>query len=124
MAATPVAVESSAPVVVSLPTENVEIQDAPVSASLAVGLNVTYENVVSIEQQLVLGTLKLEDSDLAVSKEQADILVPLYTNLKTIMESMKPGYGEQGDSASVRPRMSVQKRRYRLMRSSKKFGSP
>jgi len=82
MAATPVAVESSAPVVVSLPTENVEIQDAPVSASLAVGLNVTFENAVSIEQQLVLGTLKLEDSDLAVSKEQADILVPLYTKLK------------------------------------------
>jgi hypothetical protein len=51
-----------------------------------------------------LGTLKLEGTDLAISKEQAGILIPLYTNLKTIVESMMPAQGEQGgDPSSAQP---------------------
>jgi hypothetical protein len=104
-AAVPATVPTSAPVVESAPTEAVTTaaQAAPVSAPAAVELNATYENAVSIEQQLILGTFKLEGTNLVVSKEQASTLIPLYTNLKTIMESMMPAQGAQGDPVSAQP---------------------
>jgi hypothetical protein len=104
-AAAPVTVATSAPIVQSAPTAEVSVaaQAAPVSAPAAVELNATYENSVSIEQQLVLGMFKLDGTPLAVSKEQAASLIPLYTNLKTIVESMMPAQGDQGDPASAQP---------------------
>jgi hypothetical protein len=94
---------TSAPIVESAPTAKAATaaQAAPVSAPAAVELNATYENAVSVEQQLILGTLKLEGTNLAVSKEQAGVLIPLYTNLKTIAESMMPAQGAQGDPANA-----------------------
>lgn len=104
-AATPVAVETSAPVAVSVPVDDATTQPeaAAQTTSAAVELNTTYENAVSVEQQLILGTFKLEGTDLAVSKDQAGILIPLYSNLKTIVESMMPAQGAQGDPASAQP---------------------
>jgi hypothetical protein len=103
-AAAPVAVATSVPIIESVPSEAATAaQAAPISAAATVELNAEYENAVSIEQQLLLGTFKLEGTNLAVSKEQASVLVPLYTNLKAIMESMMPAQGVQGDPASAQP---------------------
>ena len=102
-AATPVAVATVAPVIESAPSVEAPEQAAPVSAPAAVELNATYENAVSIEEQLMVGAFKLEGTNLAISKEQANILIPLYTNLKTIVESMMPAQGAQGDPASAQP---------------------
>ena len=98
--ATPMAVETSAPAIQPAPTEETATQPAPVSAPAAVELSTTYENAVSVEQQLILGTLKLEGESLAVSKEQTAVLIPLYTKLKTIVESMIPAQGTQGGPGS------------------------
>ncbi|MBL8076609.1 MAG: hypothetical protein JNM55_01490 [Anaerolineales bacterium] len=76
----------------------VEVPATAVESSAAtVELSTTYTGAVSIEQQLILGTFKLEGTSLAVSKEQASILLPLYTNLKTVVESSVPAQGTQGD---------------------------
>jgi hypothetical protein len=96
-AATPTAVETSAPVVESAPTQEVVTpQPASASTTAKVELSATFKNAVSVEQQLILGTPKLEGTNLAVSKEQAAMLIPLYTNLKTTVESMMPTQGGQG----------------------------
>ncbi len=59
-------------------------------ASTASELNTSYDNAVSIELQLLLGTLKLQGTDLAVTAEQASTLLPLWNNFKTISQSMTP----------------------------------
>jgi hypothetical protein len=94
---------TAAPVIGSAPTEETAPQVVSQPASVPAELNATFENAVSVEQQLIFGTLKLEGTNLAVSKEQAAILVPLYTNLKTIIESMMPAQGAQSDPASAQP---------------------
>lgn len=58
------------------------------------GLNTSYENAVSVEQQLLLGTLKLDGTDLAITEEQAKTLLPLWNDLKTLTQSMAPGQGQ------------------------------
>jgi hypothetical protein len=97
-AATPVAVATSAPIIQSAPTVEVATDAAAATASapVAVALNTDYENAVSIEQQLILGIFKLEGTGQAISKEQAGFLLPLYSNLKVIIESMTPAQGTQG----------------------------
>jgi hypothetical protein len=91
---------TTAPMIESAPALEAATQVVPASAPAVVELNASYENAVSIEQQLILGTIKLEGTNLAISKEQAAILIPLYTNLKTIVESMMPAQGTRGDSAT------------------------
>jgi hypothetical protein len=63
-------------------------------------LNTTYTNAVSVPMQLILGTLKLEGSAQALSKEQAAALVPLWDEVLTLTQSMGPGVGgpESGNS--------------------------
>jgi hypothetical protein len=46
--------------------------------------------------QLLLGTIKLEGTELAVTTEQANILIPLWTNYKTISESRMSAQGSMG----------------------------
>jgi hypothetical protein len=76
--------------------------EAPTATEMAaVTLNTTYENAVSIEIQLVLGSTKLKGSDNAVTQEQAKTLLPLWTNFKTLSESMKPAQGGQGQANST-----------------------
>ncbi len=76
---------ASAPIVTQMPSETGTIE-----------LNTTYENAVSVEMQLLLGTLKLEGTELAVTTEQANVLLPLWTNFKTISESTMPAQGGMG----------------------------
>ena len=52
-------------------------------SSNANALNTTYENAVSVDMQLLVGMLKLEGSDLAISKDQATAILPLLANIQT-----------------------------------------
>lgn len=65
--------------------------------SATTALNAAYENAVSVEMQLLLGTLSLA-GDLAVTDEQASTLLPLWNELRTISMSMGPGQGTPGQS--------------------------
>jgi hypothetical protein len=58
---------------------------APDAASSA--LDDTYVDALSIRSQLVLGTLKLEETDLAVTPAQATELVPLWQASRNLARS-------------------------------------
>jgi len=73
-----------------------ELATSGASSAQVLELNTAYENAVSVETQLLLGTFKLEETDQAVTKEQAAILLPLWTNFKTLSQSMKPERGTPG----------------------------
>jgi len=51
------------------------------------GLNAAYENALSIQLQLSIGTFSLEGTDLAVGAVQAADLIPLWQVLKGLTES-------------------------------------
>ena len=51
------------------------------------GLNADYENALSVQLQLSVGTFNLEGTDLAVDAEQAADLVPLWQVLNGLNES-------------------------------------
>lgn len=86
------------------------VQSAPTvtetpSAS-EVSLNTTYTNAVSIELQLLLGTIKLQGTELAITEEQASMLLPLWNNYKSLSQSMTPAQGTPGqgqDTATAQP---------------------
>jgi len=67
--------------------------DAPAPASagaeetLDTSLDISYENALNVRNQLMLGTLNLEDSGRAVSAEQAAVLLPLWQGLQGITNS-------------------------------------
>ncbi|HFD38464.1 MAG TPA: hypothetical protein ENJ31_01250 [Anaerolineae bacterium] len=64
---------------------------APVSAgaeeAVDVGLDTSYENALTLRNQLLLGTLNLEDTPQAVGEEQAADLLPLWQALRSTMNS-------------------------------------
>lgn len=95
----------TAPVPTAVPTEISRPPALPATAavpsqpaSAAVTLDTSYENAASVEVQLLVGTLALEDTDLAVTKEQAGILLPLWNEFKTL--SMSQGPGQPGADTS------------------------
>ena len=57
------------------------------SSAGAGGLNADYENALSAQLQLSVGTFNLEDTDLAVNTEQAAELLPLWQVLNGLNES-------------------------------------
>ena len=63
-----------------------------------VQLTTDYTDAVSTEMQLLLGIMKLEGTEQAITAEQASILIPLWTNFKTLSQSMMPAQrgAEQG----------------------------
>jgi hypothetical protein len=64
-----------------------------VTASAAVTATNAPVNADLNALQLLLGTLKLVGTDQAITKEQAAALLPLWTNLQTLTQSMGPGQG-------------------------------
>jgi uncharacterized membrane protein YgcG len=56
-------------------------------ASSSGPLNTNYSNAVSIPEQLILGTFKLEDTDLAVTPEEAAQLIPLWQAYESVANS-------------------------------------
>lgn len=63
----------------------VEGQTAPAQA--AAGLDLSYENALPARNQLLLGTLKLEDSQWPLSATQARALLPLWQGVRGAMNS-------------------------------------
>lgn len=64
-------------------------------------LNASYENAASTELQLLVGTLKLIGTDQAVTKDQATALAPLWTNLQTIHQSVKPNPAQKDSNSQA-----------------------
>jgi hypothetical protein len=104
-ASTPPATEAAAkPIVESVsqkPAAAAPAADAqkPAPAQVQTGsgeLNTNYENAVPVTMQLLLGTFKLEGTELAVTAEQAATLTPLWTNFKSLSVSMRPEQGTAG----------------------------
>lgn len=60
-------------------------QAAPTPA--AAGLDLSYENALPARNQLLLGTLKLEDSQWPLSAAQARALLPLWQGIRGAMNS-------------------------------------
>ncbi len=60
-------------------------------------LNADYPNAVSVELQLLLGTLSLS-GDLAITPQQAQALLPLWTQLKSLSRGI--GMNGQGGAAA------------------------
>ena len=57
------------------------------SDTVAAALNEDYADALSIRSQLMLGTLKLEETDLAVTKTQAADLLPLWQAARSLTRS-------------------------------------
>lgn len=57
------------------------------SDTAATTLNEDYADALSIRSQLVLGTLKLEETDMAVTPEQATALAPLWKASRSLTRS-------------------------------------
>ncbi len=69
----------------------------PTTAPVVVGgLTTDYENSVSIEMQLALGAFELEDTANEITTAQAAALIPLWTNFKTLSQTLMPQGGGQG----------------------------
>jgi hypothetical protein len=74
-------------------------------------LSTTYTDAVSVEEQLIVGTLALDGTANVVTKDQADTLLTLYTGLQNLTQMSAPdgnaagGAGPQGtpDASATRP---------------------
>lgn len=62
----------------------------PTMAQEGTTLDTSYENAVSVEMQLILGTFKLMGTGQAITAEQAAILLPLWTDIQTLTQSAAP----------------------------------
>ncbi|MBN2086313.1 MAG: hypothetical protein JW748_13925 [Anaerolineales bacterium] len=65
-------------------------------AGTAVRLNTEYENALPAESQLILGTLLLEDTENAVTPEQAEALLPMWMMMKELTVSDTAATQEKG----------------------------
>ena len=74
----------TAPVVASdAPAES----SAPVAASATAMLTEDYEDALTLKNQLILGTIRLEGADQAVTADQAKVLLPLWQAYRSLVES-------------------------------------
>ena len=76
---------AAAPVATNTPTE-----------TSTVALTSDYENAVTVEMQLALGTMRLDGTANAITQEQAAVLLPLWTSFSTLSQSMMPNMGNMG----------------------------
>lgn len=86
--------ELAAPVVAVATAENSAVEPAapeeavePAGTSNEAALSDSYGGALSIRTQLALGTLQLEETDQAVTVEQAEALLPLWQVLNTLETS-------------------------------------
>jgi hypothetical protein len=70
------------------------------SSTGTTNLSTTYENAVSVKMQLLLGTLKLVATDQSMTQEQASVLLPLWANLQTLSQSVRPDQPQQDSSST------------------------
>jgi hypothetical protein len=67
--------------------------DAVAAQGSISGLDATYTDAVSVEEQLIYGTLNLDGTDQKVTKDQAASLITLYTSLQTLTQQNMPAQG-------------------------------
>lgn len=86
----------------------VATEATPIITDSAV-LTAEFENAASVELQLILGTLKLEGTAQAITKEQANTLLPLWSSFSTLSQSMMPSMGAgQAQEQTTPPTVSVE----------------
>lgn len=73
-----------------------------------VQLTTDYTDSVSTEMQLLLGSIKLEGTAQAITAEQASVLMPLWTNFKTLNQSMMPTQGDMGQAQTANTEAQTQ----------------
>lgn len=75
------------------------------TSSTSAALSADYTDAVSIEEQLILGTLNLDGTDQAVTKDEAAALFTLYTNLQSLTQQNMGGgkNGQPGGDQSSTP---------------------
>lgn len=82
-------------------TATAETETVESAAETAVSLDMSYDNAASVPLQLLLGTFKLAEGDLAVTPEQASALLPLWEGFKTIsFSSVSPGASDEQSANS------------------------
>lgn len=74
----------------------------------ALKLTTTFANAASVEIQALVGIFKLEGTDQAVTREQAQILIPLWSNFQTLSQSQGPtgdpaGQGQPNAAPQAQP---------------------
>lgn len=72
-------------------------------SSSADTLSTDFDNAEPVITQLILGLLKLDGTDLALTKTQAASLITLWDEYQTAIKDMMPDGGAQGDKPSGTP---------------------
>jgi hypothetical protein len=91
----------------------VDATTAPQNAAAASGsdsarLDTSFDGAATVEIQLLVGTLKLEGTDLAVTTGQAGVLLPLWQQIQTLAQSMLPAMGNPGEGRQAGTTPTVQ----------------
>jgi hypothetical protein len=81
------------------PAETVEENTPLAPETVRATLGTSYEDAASVEMQLLIGTLKLDGTGDAVTKDQAAALLPLWEEVRDASMNSAPGQGNN-DSAS------------------------
>lgn len=61
------------------------------------GLTTDFDDAESIIVQIILGTMKLDGTDLALTKDQSTAILPLWDEYQTIMQQSMPQNGNPGE---------------------------
>ena len=69
---------------------------APQGESTTGVLNADFENAEPIGAQILIGIIKLDGTDLALTKDQATTILPLWDEYLTLTKSMVPAGGKPG----------------------------
>lgn len=89
-------------------TASAPVAPQPTAEAETVQLTTDYPDAVSTEMQLLLGSMKLEGTAQAITAEQASILIPLWTNFKTLSQSMMPTQGDMGQAQTANTEAQTQ----------------
>lgn len=79
------------------------IQDAHKPDDGSLPLAPADENAALEEMQIIIGSLMLQGTDLAITAQQAEALIPLLTEVKTLTETMMPVRGEGAPQQGQEP---------------------
>ncbi|MBK9925132.1 MAG: hypothetical protein IPP66_07550 [Anaerolineales bacterium] len=77
------------------------VTPVPTTAAMMVTLNTDYESSVSVELQLLLGTIQLEGTEQAITKEQASVLLLLWNNIQALSQSVQPQRNQPAQGQTV-----------------------
>lgn len=85
--AEPVSAEEAAPAATPVPAPAENAEPAATPAPAAATLSEDYEDALALKNQLILGTIRLEGTEYAVSADQAGELIPYWQIYRSLTES-------------------------------------